>query len=380
MKEIRIGLLGFGAMGKTHLNAINNLPFYYNDLPFSARVTSIVTAHRESAEKAASLYAIPHVAATEEEIINDPTIDVIDVCTPNIFHYDTVCRALRAGKHVYCEKPLAVNCAQAREMADLAKKQGVTAQIVFNNRFMSAAMRARQLIDEGRLGRIISFRGEYLHTSAIFADKPIGWKQNRDVCGGGVLFDLGSHVIDMIYYLCGRFASVVGASQIAFPDRVGSDGQPWKTNADEAFYMLARLENGAMGTVEVSKIAAGSNDDLKIEVRGEKGALRFSLMDPNFLYFYDATRKDGVLGGERGYQAIECVGRYPAPGGTFPGMRAPIGWLRGHIGSMYSFLSAVAEGREGCPSFDDGAHVQWVMEQAYQNDISTNNFLKEFER
>ncbi|MBR2951924.1 MAG: Gfo/Idh/MocA family oxidoreductase [Clostridia bacterium] len=373
MKEIRIGLLGFGAMGKTHLYAVNNLPFYYKDLTFSARVTSLVTAHKESAQRAASLYAIPHTAESEEEIINDPTLDAIDICTPNIFHYDTVCRALRAGKHVYCEKPLSVTYAQAREMAELAQKSGKTVQIVFNNRFMGAAIRARRLIEEGRLGRIISFRGEYLHTSAIFADRPIGWKQNRDICGGGVLFDLGSHVIDMIYYLCGRFASVVGASQIAFPRRVGSDGQPWETNADEAFYMLARLENGAMGTIEVSKVAAGSNDDLKIEVRGEKGALRFSLMDPNFLYFYDATREDGVLGGERGYQAIECVGRYPAPGGSFPGMRAPVGWLRGHVGSMYSFLSAVAEGREASPSFEDGAHVQWVMEQAYKNDISAKD-------
>lgn len=373
MKEIRIGLLGFGAMGKTHLYAINNLPFYYKDLAFSARVTSIVTAHRESAEQAAALYAIPHVAESEEEIINDPTIDVIDVCTPNIFHYETVCRALRAGKCVYCEKPLAVNHAQAREMATLAKQSGKTAQVVFNNRFMGAAMRARQLIGEGRLGDILSFRGEYLHTSAIFADKPIGWKQNRDVCGGGVLFDLGSHVIDLIYYLCGPFESVVGASQIAFPNRVGSDGQPWKTNADEAFYMLAKLRCGAMGTIEVSKIVAGANDDLKIEIRGTKGALRFSLMDPNFLYFYDGTRPDGELGGERGYQAIECVGRYPYPGGTFPGMRAPVGWLRGHVGSMYSFLSAVAEGREAKPSFADASHVQWVMEEAYRTDINADN-------
>lgn len=374
MKNIRIGLLGFGAMGKTHLYAINNLPYFYASLPFSATVTTLATAHRERAEEAAELYHIPRVADSEEDIINNPDIDVIDICTPNCFHYETAYRALQAGKHIYCEKPLAVTYEQAEELAMLAEKAGVTAQIVFNNRFMGAAMRAKQLIDEGRLGRIISFRGEYLHTSAIFKEKPIGWKQNRDICGGGVLFDLGSHVIDMIYYLCGRFDSVVGASQIAFKDRIGADGKPWKTNADEAFYMLARLANGAMGTIEVSKVVAGSNDDLNIEVRGEKGSLRFSLMDPNFLYFYDGTRKDGVLGGECGYQAIECVGRYPAPAGIFPGMRAPVGWLRGHIGSMYAFLSAVSEERVASPSFRDGAHVQWVMQEAYRTDINSNRF------
>ncbi len=370
MKNIRIGLLGYGSMGKTHTYAVKNLPFYYAGLDFSAEVRGLCTAHLENAASAAATYHIPLVVAQEEELINSADIDAIDICTPNIFHYDTAVKAMRAGKHVYCEKPLAVTYAQAEEMAKVADEMGVVAQVVFNNRFMGPVMRAKQLIDEGRLGRIISFRGEYLHTSATNLDKRAGWKQNRDICGGGVLFDLGSHVIDLVYYLCGEFASVTGASQIAFPQRLGIDGNAWETNADEAFYMLARLKSGAVGTIEVSKVVVGANDDLKIEVRGEKGSLYFALMDPNFLYFYDGTLPEGVLGGERGYKKIECVGRYPAPGGIFPGMRAPVGWIRGHIGSMFSFLHTVANGGKPCPDFHDAAHVQWVMEQAYLHDIT----------
>ena len=376
MKTIRIGLLGYGAMGKTHTYAVNNLPFYYNDLPFRAEMSALCTAHPEKAERLAASFGIPHVYRTEDDLIADPTIDAIDICTPNIFHYESIVKALAAGKHVYCEKPLCVTYAQAKEVAELAQKSGLVTQTVFNNRFLAPIMRAKQLMEEGAIGRVISFRGAYLHTSGMDPARPAGWKQNRDVCGGGVLFDLGSHVIDLIYYLCGEFEAVTGASQIAFPERTGMDGQPWQTNAEEAFYMLAKLRSGAMGTVEVSKVASGANDDLTIEIRGEKGALRFDLMDPNFLWFYDATRKGGELGGESGYQRIECVGHYPPPGGQFPGKRAPVGWLRGHVGSMYNFLNCIYQGKGACPDFFDAAHVQWVMEKAYQSDAKKSEFSR----
>lgn len=141
-----------------------------------------------------------------------------------------------------------------------------------------------------------------------------GWKQDKEICGGGVLFDLGSHAIDLIYYLCGPFASVIGKSQIAYPVRKGLNGAEWETNADEAFYMIATLENGAVGTIEASKITVGTNDDLTLQIYGEHGALKFDLMEPNWLYYYHADGADVPLGGFKGFTKIECVGRYPMPG------------------------------------------------------------------
>ena len=187
------------------------------------------------------------------------------------------------------------------------------------------------------------------------------------MCGGGVLFDLGSHAVDLIYHLCGEFASVTGKAQIAYPTRTGMDGKEWTTNADEAFYMIASLKNGALGTVEVSKISLGANDELSFEIRGERGSLRFNLMDINYLEFYSADRCDGSCGGERGYTKIECVNRYAAPGGVFPGIKAPIGWLRGHVGSMYAFCDSVINKKPTSPSFDEGAYVQKVLECAYKS-------------
>ncbi len=372
---MKIGLLGFGFMGKTHAYAVHNLDYFYRDTGLCAKIVGVCTAHSETAQEAAERYSLGHAVTDEDELINDPAIDIIDVCTPNRYHYETVKKALAAGKHVYCEKPLTVTAAEAEELASLAKEKGVTAQIVFNNRFMSGVMRAKELIDEGRLGRIVSFRSAYLHASCTDLTRKAGWKQDRDICGGGVLFDLGSHALDLIYHLCGEFAEISGHAQIAHPVRLGRNGERWQTNADEAFYMMAELKNSAVGTVEANKLAFGTNDDLTFEIFGEKGALRYSLMQPNYLQFYDGDRRGGQLGGDRGFTMIECVGRYPEPAGIFPSFKAPTGWLMGHVGSMHAFLTAVKEGREATPSFADGAYIQRLMERAYQSSEQKGVFL-----
>lgn len=373
---MKIGLLGFGSMGRTHAWAVDNLKYFYKNLPFEAKIAGVYTRTEETAVNAARDFGFDFAAKSEDELIYNDDIDVIDICTPNISHYATLKKAIEAGKHIYCEKPLCVTEKEAYEIAGLAEKRKVVGKIVFNTRYLAPMLRAKELIDEGRLGRILSFRSTFLHSSATDVNKPLKWKQNKDICGGGVLFDLGSHAIDLVYYLCGKFKSVSGKSQIAFETRLGSDGKPWKTNADEAFYMIAELECGAVGTIEVSKIAAGSNDDFTLEVYGTDGSIRFSLMDPNFLEFYDNRIEAKPLGGERGFKRIECVGRYPEPAGIFPGVSAPAGWLRGHLGSMYAFLDAVhRKDTEASPNFTDAAHIQRVMSAAYESD-ATKTFIK----
>ena len=364
-KRINIGVLGFGSMGKTHSYAISNFKFYMNELPFEANIVGVCTTSLEKSKAVCEKYGFELATANEDDIINSPDIDVVDICTPNIYHYETLKKAISAGKHIYCEKPLCISSAQAFEVAELAKKSGIIHNIVFNNRFIAPIQRAKQIIDEGKLGRILSFNVSYLHSSATLTNKNAGWKQNKDICGGGVLFDLGSHVIDLIYHLCGRFDEVTTLTQIAYKERAGMDGNPWETNADEAFYMIAKLENGACGTISASKVAVGANDDIILDIYGEKGSLKFSLMDCNWLHFYDNSVADTTLGGYKGYTKIECVGRYPEPQGVFPSPKASSGWLRGHVSSMYNFLNSVYSGVQTAPDFGDGAYVQSVMEAAY---------------
>lgn len=364
---MNIGLIGFGFMGKTHAYAIQNLRYYYKNLPFDAKITAVCTRSESTAKPAAEEYGFGHFSTSEDELISDPTIDVIDICTPNICHYETIKKAVAAKKHIYCEKPLCLTYAQAAECASLAAEAKIHAAIVFNYRFLPPVLRAKQLVDDGRIGRPLSFRCSYLHSSCVYPDRAAGWKQDRKY-GGGVLYDLGSHAADLMYYLLGEFDEVDGRSQIAYPKRLGVDGKPWVTDADEAFYMIARLKNGAVGTIEANKLAVGTNDDLHFEIYGDRGALKFDLMDPNWLWFYDDRDQGGDYGGEKGFRRIECVGRYQSPGGVFPSVKAPIGWIRGHVESYCRFLESVASGTDFSPSFDDAAHIQLVMEKAYESD------------
>ena len=176
-KEIGIGLCGYGAMGRTHAYALAALPYYYDVLPFSARIVAVHTAHADSAQTAAQALSC-RAAATLEELLCDPAVDVVDICTPNHTHFSVAKEALAAKKAIYMEKPLCVGAAQARELAALAKQSNVCTQVVFNNRYLSAVLRAKELIDGDRLGRLLSFHFAYRHQSAVDPRRTPTWKQD----------------------------------------------------------------------------------------------------------------------------------------------------------------------------------------------------------
>lgn len=381
MQTIRIGLIGYGAMGRTHAYAVRVLPFYYRALPFTAEIVAVHTAHPDTTYQASAVLGCKAVLR-EEELLADPEVDVIDLCTPNCAHYATLLRALAAHKHIYCEKPLCATATQAEQVARMSEQAGVCHQVVFNNRYLCAVQRAKELIDAGALGRILSFRFCYRHASAVDPGRVPGWKQNRDICGGGALMDLGIHVLDLCVYLCGpvartpqgRFA-VRGNAQIGCPEHTCADGSLWRTNAEEAFYATLSLQCGAVGTLEASKLACGEDDALTFEIYGTDGALRFSLMELDYLAYYDNRMPGGdTLGGRRGFLKIACGGRYALPGGVFPGRAAPSGWLRGHVGAMYAFLDAVAAGRQSDVPFSHGAYLQQIISQLYQ-DAAAHAFM-----
>ncbi len=376
-KKIGIGIIGFGNMGMAHSYSIENLKFFAKELPFEAYIVGVVTRSEEKSRAIAEKYGFPAYFKTEDELISDPEVDVVDICSPNHLHLEAIKKAKAAGKHILSEKPLCPTYAEAREAA---LPYGKVSGTVFNNRHLSAPMRAKELISEGRLGRILSFDCTYFHNSCLFPEKNAGWKQSGEY-GAGVLRDLGSHCIDLIYFLLGEYESVFAKKQIAFESRLGVDGKSWQTDADEAVYITASMKCGAVGTIRASKLVSGANDDLSFEINGSEGSLRFSLSDIDRLYFYDAKRSGGAYGGEGGFTAIEAFGRYPAPFGAFPSVKATQGWLRGHVMSMYSFLSSVYEGRIFQPSLEDGAYVAAVVECADISDrekrfVSLSEVLK----
>ncbi len=369
-KTINVAVVGKGSMGRTHSASIKLLDYCYRNLPFEVKLHTLVTRNPETARNDADSLGFENFCLDYDKMLKNPKIDVVDICTPNNVHFEQISKAVKAGKHILCEKPLAISASEAREILKLTENEEKCYGMVFNNRHLPSAIRARELVREGRIGRVLTFRCVYLHSSGTDPEKNAGWKQNKDICGGGVLFDLGSHAIDLLHFVLGddeqyEFDEVKAMSQIGFEMRRGMDGKDWKTNADEAFYILARMKNSAVGSIEASKIAVGANDDLILEIRGTKGAIKFDLMQPNYLEFCDNTADGVPHGGLRGFTKIECVNRYDLEQSVFPGMRAPIGWLRGHIHSMYNYFDCVYRGKQPSPSFKDGAYVNEIMEMAY---------------
>ena len=368
MDEIRVGIVGFGFMGKTHTYGYKTIPLYYSNLPFKIKLVGICDAAEETAQQAKEYNGFEFATTNPEDIFSRKDIDVVDICTPNLYHKDGVLKALKAGKNVYCDKPLATSFSEAKEILDVLNQYNTVTQMALQYRFFPATMRAKELIEEGRIGKIMSFRACYLHSGSVNTNKPIGWKQDKKFGGGGVLFDLGSHVLDVMYYLLGEYKSIFAETRIVYNKRPDKNGNMIDIEADDVALMLVRMKEGCIGTIEASKVATGVNDELRFEIHGDKGALRFNLMEPNWLEFYDNTVPELPLGGVKGYTKIECVQRFYKPGGDFPSSKFSIGWIRSHVHSLYSFLNCVYEKKAASPSFKEGAYIQYVMEKAYQSD------------
>ena len=368
MKTIGVGIIGWGFMGKTHAQALRSIPLFYPGAGFNLALRCVCARHIENARLAAQAAGFERFTDDYRQLLEMPDIDVVSVCTPNALHEEMAIAALRAGQHVYIDKPLAVTADSARRIAEAAEDAPGFTRMVFNNRYFPTTLRAKQLVDEGRVGRVLTFSARYLHSGSIDPDKPIGWKQGPE---GGTLLDMGSHALDLSTWLAGWPRRVFCKSFTLYPRRPTPGGGLTEALTEDHVQMLLELEGGATGTVEASKIATGSNDELTVEVRGKKGALRWSSMDINYLYFYDNTLPEAPYGGLRGFTQIESVGRYPAPGGKFLPQKNSVGWERGHLHCYYTFLDAVARGeRPAAGGVDEGARLQRLMEALKRSDAS----------
>lgn len=317
------------------------------------------------------------LAATDyEALISRDDIQIINVCSPNDTHYPLLRAALMAGKHIYCDKPLALNPAQAEEIVVLAQSVSTVKQMTFNYRFVPALMRARELAEAGFLGDLFQFRAAYLHAGYIDPKRPFSWRLDMARSGGGAIADLGAHIVDLVRYLVGpgtgvarggEFTQVSATMQTLIPTRPDQNtGKPRTVDVDDITIAQCTLEGGAIGTLETSRLATGVQDELRLELHGSRGSIRFNLMDPNWLDAYDATRPEGALGQDRGVTRIEAVTRYPKPyalGAT----KNTVGWLNFHIQSLFDFIGNVARSEEGLPpsshspTFADGLATQRVI-------------------
>lgn len=367
-RELGIGMLGHGFMGKTHTYAYRTIPFYYDPPP--ARCVLKVLCGRTAERARAAADALGYERATTEmrEAVEAPDVDVVHICTPNQAHIAALKAAMRAGKHIYCEKPVTASLAEADELERLLPSYRGLAQTVLQNRFFPATLRAKQLVQEGFLGPVTHFRAAFLHSGNTDPQRPFSWKFSA-AAGGGVIRDLGPHVLDLVGHLIGPFTAVHCVSRVWAAQRPSSDKPGTMVNVDteDAAVLLLRTADGAIGSVEASKIATGVDDELRFEIHGRYGAMRYNLAEPNYLEVFDGRLPGGELGGQRGWQRLATVQRYPAPGGKFPTGINSVGWLRGHVHSLYSFLACIAAGRQPSPSLAEGLRLQRVLEAALES-------------
>ena len=367
MKTLGIAMIGYGGIGRVHAMAYRAIPFHYG-LPASAfRIVGVATAHPDTAATAAQEIGCEAWTADYRELLARADVDIVDCCVPNARHEEVVVAAAQAGKHVYCEKPLAMDVAQGQRMVAAASEAGIRTQMTFNFRFFPAITRARQLVEQGFLGRVFSFHGRYFRSSYIDHDKPLSWRLRREMAGGGALFDLGSHVLDLVHYLLGDFDSVQASLQTLIKERPISAGseETEPVDVDDLALMHVRMAGGGLGLVETSRMGTGVTNDLRIEIFGDKGALRFSLADPSWLEVYDVRDAGQPLGGMRGFRKLETVQRHE--GQMAPDWSMSPGFVRSHAECQYRFLAAVLAGREPTPGLGDGLRVQEAMEAALRS-------------
>ncbi len=370
LKTIRVGIVGHGFMGKMHGHAYRSLNFYYDPPPAKVVLAGVATQTDASMQRALDQWDFEFGTTDYTELCRRDDIDIIDCCSPNFHHKEVLLEALKHGKHVYMDKPLARSMDEARQMLDAARQHPeCVTQMAFQYRFVPALLRAKQLIEAGALGRIYSARVCYLHAGYIDPKRPFSWRLDVNQSGkGGALFDLGAHVVDLTRHLLGDIAEVFHLGETMIKERpLKEDPSKMRpVEVDDLSILLLRLKNGAVGTLESSRLATGVQDEVRFEAHGSQGAIRFNLMQPNFLEFYDATIPEEVYGGQRGFKAIECVARYPKPA-TLPGPKNTIGWERFHVHSIYNFITHVLEGKPTQPDIRDGAKTQSILEAALQS-------------
>jgi predicted dehydrogenase len=345
-------------MGKAHSNAWRNVASYFDVPAFEQKV--VVGRDPAGVAAAADKYGWSESATDWRAVLDRDDIDIVDICAPGFMHAEIAIAALAAGKHVLVEKPLANTLAEAEAMAEAARKaraRGVQSMVGFNYRRVPALALARELIAEGRIGTVRHVRAAYLQDWLADPESPMSWRLKREAAGSGALGDIASHAIDQVLFLLrDHVTEVSGRTHTFTTHRPGTQGLE-EVTVDDAAWATLTLASGAVASVEVSRVATGQKNSLKLEIYGDKGSLMFDLEDLNELRFLDAT----VPVREQGFRRILVnEPEHPYIHGWWPQGHI-LGWEHTFTHEIRDFLTAIRNGTEPSPSFDDGLAVQRIL-------------------
>ena len=359
-KTLNIGIIGTGFMGKAHAFAYRSALAAFPDIPVPV-LRMIADVNAESAAKAAHQYGYEKSTGDWRDLINDPTIDVVSITTPNTLHKEMALAAIVAGKHVHCEKPLSPTLRDSEEMMKAAEAKGITTQVGFNYIKNPMLKVARDMIASGELGEITGFRG--IHAEDYMHDPAGPWTWRIDPSGGpGVIADLGSHIIGMARFLLGPIASVNADVETVIKQRpkvLGSD-EMVPVLVDDIARILLRFDKGFGGSIEANWLKTGRNMQLSFEIEGSKGAIAFTQERLNELKFYKAG---GNLR-DKGFTTVESGPQHPPYGGFCVAGGHQLGFNDLKTIEMAEFLGGIATGKSAGPDFREAYEIQKVVEAA----------------
>jgi predicted dehydrogenase len=337
--EIGIGMLGYAFMGKAHSNAFKKLPYMMYPPLAVPRLAAICGRNAAATAEAAKRYGYEKTYSDWREMIADPAVQVFDNGGPNDAHAEPSIAAAAAGKHVFCEKPLARTAAEAKSMLDAVEKAGVKHMVAFNYRFVPAIVQARKLIESGALGRIFHFRAVYLQEWIIDPNFPKIWRLDASQAGSGALGDLGAHVIDLARFLVGEPSRIMAMTKTFVEERPLPDGSgKGKVDVDDAFISLMEFQNGAIGTIEASRFCHGRKNYNSIEINAEHGTIRFNLERMNELdvFWADDSPKE-----TRGFHNVLVTESYHPYWENWWPHGHIIGWEHTFVHEFHHFFGAI---------------------------------------
>ena len=361
-KPLNVGLIGYGFMGRTHSNAYCQAPHFF-DLPYKPVLKTVCGLEADQAKAFAERWGYESYVTDWKKVVEDEKIDVVDICVPNNMHAEIAIACAKAGKAICCEKPLALNVAQAEEMVAAVEKAGVPNLASFNYRRVPAVTLAKQLIDEGRLGRIFHYRANFLQDWTISADVPQGgmatWRLDAKAAGSGVLGDLLAHCIDTAMWQNGPISSVCGLTETFVKERMHAEtGKVEAVGIDDACTFFCRFDNGSLGNFESTRYARGHKALYTFEINGEHASIAWDLHDLHRLSYFD-HRDDSIVRGWRSSHVTDSDMPYMDKWWV-PGLQ--IGYEHSFIHQTADFLMNIAEGKPMTPSFRDGLATQKVCE------------------
>ena len=359
MKTANVALIGYAFMGRAHSNAYRQVtPFFSPRL--TPRLKVLCGRTPAAVENAARQLGWDEAATDWREVVERPDIDIVDVATPGDSHAEIAIAAARAGKAVFCEKPLANSVREAERMLAAVRKARVVHMICHNYRRAPAVMFAKQLIATGQLGEIRHFRGTYLQDWINDPAFPLNWRLDKKKSGSGALGDIGAHVVDLARFLVGEIAEVAGDLRTFIKTRPlpGKPRSRGRVTVDDATVAIARFANGATGTIEATRLAPGRKNHNRFEINGSLGSVAFDLERMNELELYLESDRAG----RRGFRRILVTEA------THPFIKP--WWPPGHIigyehtftHTVYDLLEAFADNRIPEPSFVDGVRNQRVLD------------------